>query len=130
MAGSGFPTAGGRRRFSNFALIFFLAAYAIAGCTVKYGQIPAIEKLESSVTPLEATKGEILQVLGPPRGYGIARLPGRDHKKQTLWFYEYARASGMTGKIDLVMLLVFFDEDQYVNHLWFSSLEKVEKKKK
>jgi len=110
-----------------YAFLFICTAFVFVGCSVKYGQIPAIDKLESSLTPLENTKADVLQVLGPPNGYGRARLPGRDHKAQTLWFYDYIKSDAINEQIEIVMLLIFFDEEKYVNHLWFSSHDKIKK---
>jgi hypothetical protein len=65
----------------------------------------------------------VLRILGPPRGYGVARLPAMPNPN-VLWFYEYLESDGKEA--DLKMLLVFFDGEMYSGHLWFSSFEKIE----
>lgn len=129
MAISGFRTATGNNRFFILRLSPFLLSILVvlmtAGCSIKFGRVPPTDKLDNSLTPLLSTKADVLETVGPPRGYGMARLPARSHKPWTIWFYEYTKASGVTGKIELKMLLVFFEEEKYVSYLWFSSLEEL-----
>jgi hypothetical protein len=106
-------------------LVCLILVLMAAGCSVKYGTMPLTDELESSLRPQLDSKAEVLKVLGPPRGYGMVRMSNLPNSPHSIWFYEYITASGITGKITLKMLLVFFDQEKYVGHLWFSSFEKL-----
>lgn len=99
----------------------------LAGCSVKFGRIPPVDKLHTSLRPMVDSKSDVLKALGVPRGYGMARMPSLPDSPYSIWFYEYVAGEARTGKITLKMLLVFFDREKYVGYLWFSSLEKVKK---
>jgi hypothetical protein len=96
----------------------------LAGCmsTVKFGRIADTGALQTQLTQNVSTKGDVLKSLGPPRGYGMARLPSQ-FEPRTLWFYEYAETDGQNAH--LKMLLVIFDGEKYSGHFWFSSVERV-----
>ena len=105
-------------------IVIFLST-AIAGCTFKFGSMPATEKISSSLTQYVSTKDDVLKVLGPPRGYGryqTSMIP----EVYVLWYYEYTEASTISKNIDLKMLVVLFDKEKYAGHMWFSSFEKFE----
>ena len=94
------------------------------GCAkVKFGRMPDTGLLRSGLTQHVSTKADVLRVLGPPRGYGMARLADLE-KQSVLWFYEFMESDGL--EVDLKMLLVFFVGEKYGGHLWFSSFEKME----
>jgi len=97
-------------------LIFCLAL--AAGCSVKYGQKPRMEALEAQLCSGVSRKAEVLKALGEPRGYGMSRMP-RDSHARTLWLYEFMESSAPFGKTAVSMLIVFFEADVYVGHLWF-----------
>jgi hypothetical protein len=67
----------------------------------------------------ESTRREVRSVLGDPRGSGTARF-GPELGVQEVWFYDYFNL-GMG--VDTAMLLVIFEQDRYIGHVWFSSLE-------
>jgi hypothetical protein len=97
----------------------------LLGCTptLKYGSPPRTERLESLKTG-SSTEMEVRHALGEPRGGGALRwsdYPG----PWEIWFYEYLQVEG--GLADLKMLLVFFKDQKYDGHLWFSSLHEVPK---
>jgi hypothetical protein len=93
-------------------------------CTIRYGSLPRTDKLES-LTVGASAKADVLQLLGQPRGYGMARLAVAV-KPRSIWSYEYAEAEGK--KITMKMLLVFFDEERYDGHLWFGASTLVDRK--
>lgn len=93
------------------------------GCTkVRFGRMPNTQALHSRLTQHVSTKADVLRVLGPPRGYGMARLPNLP--RSVLWFYEFMESDG--NNVDLKMLLIFFYGEKYGGHFWFSSFEKIE----
>ncbi len=99
----------------------------LASCaSVKQGTPPRVEQL-ASLTRGVSGPGDILLVLGEPRGHGVARfmpsLPPRD-----IWLYEYNEAESGSGRVYLAFLLVFLEHDRYDGHLWFASTQRVEKR--
>jgi len=91
------------------------------GCmTIQYGRMPETRPLVDSLTPKVSTKEDVLNTLGPPRGYGAASMVGIDDSR-TIWYYEALKAT--TKNVDLAMLLVFFDGEKYDGYMWFSSIE-------
>ena len=102
-----------------FARLLVVCSLALAaGCSVKYGQKPRVEALQSQLHSGVSKKAEVLKALGEPRGYGMSRMP-RDSHARTLWLYEFMELSAPFGKTAVSMLIVFFDADVYVGHLWF-----------
>lgn len=95
-------------------------------CAVKFGRMPDTEALQLQLKQNVSTKADVLKVLGPPRGYGMARLPKLPNPR-VIWFYEYLESDGKS--VRLKMLLMFFDGEKYEDHLWFSSFEKIKKVK-
>jgi hypothetical protein len=91
--------------------------------TVKIGSMPDTGALQAQLAQYISTKADVLKVLGPPRGYGMARLPP-DFAPRVLWFYEYMEVDPQLN-VALKMLVVIFDGEQYSGHFWFSSVEKV-----
>ncbi|MEW6688768.1 MAG: hypothetical protein AB1452_06705 [Pseudomonadota bacterium] len=81
-----------------------------------FGSMPQVERLQS--LKLGGSRaGDVLGVLGEPRGRGQAGFAGLP--QQEVWFYEYMQSDGR--KVQMKMLLVFMDQDLYAGHLWFSS---------
>jgi hypothetical protein len=93
----------------------------MTGCapTMKYGSSPRTDRLET-LRPGVSSTADVLLALGEPRGYGVARFP-HDPQPLKIWSYEYTKAGD--GRIDLKILLVFFSQERYGGHLWFSSAE-------
>lgn len=109
-----------------FKMIFIITVIItlFTGCmTVKFGNMPDTKALSTQLTQHVSNKADVLRVLGSPRGYGMVSLPMMPHPYVT-WFYEFTESDGI--RVDLKMLLVFFDGEKYSGHLWFSSFEKVE----
>ena len=109
--------------------VVFLAA-AVAGCAldidIHMGSRPNLRAIEQRLRVGQSTKDDVLAVLGPPRGKGLAMLP-IDHKQRTMWSYMYLQISVQTGgetrgDIRSLLLFVFFDQDRYAGYLWFSSV--------
>jgi hypothetical protein len=123
-------TLGNRRLI---IILIFLSAM-LASCTIKYGSIPATEKISSSLIQHTSTKDDVLKVLGPPRGYGKYQMSIMP-EAHVIWYYEYMQASNInyidkSMDLDLKMLMVFFDKEIYAGHMWFSSFEKFEEVKR
>lgn len=108
-------------RIATCALACALAGALVSGCatTMKYGQPPAVERLQS-LQRGASSKTDILSVLGEPRGLGAARFSPALGYREAL-FYEYAESDGK--RVRLKFLLVFLDHDRYDGYLWFSSAE-------
>ena len=98
-----------------------LLAVILSGCTMKFGSPPLTERLQT-LTVGEATKTEVLVALGQPRGDGGAKFLVAEGRPRDIWFYEYLLSDGQ--KVNLKMLLVFFQGETYDGHLWFSSVDK------
>ena len=92
----------------------------LAGCTIKFGSLPRTDHLDSLMVGV-SNRADVLLALGEPRGNGVARLT-TELAPRTIWFYEYFE-SPFTGSIDLKILVVFFDQDKYDGHFWFSSVQ-------
>lgn len=99
----------------------------LTGCapTMKYGSLPRTDRLET-LRPGVSSTADVLLALGEPRGHGVARFP-IDPLPLKIWFYEYTKAKGV--RIDLKILLVFFRQERYGGHLWFSSAQSLEEAK-
>jgi hypothetical protein len=100
-------------------LHFLVCLVLLIGCapTLKYGSPPKVSSLESLKAGI-STKADVLLALGEPRGKGAARFSVIPTPRE-IWFYEYTESDG--SRIDLKLLLVFFDEEHYDGNLWFSS---------
>lgn len=109
------------------ALVGLTFAGLLMGCTptVKYGSPPRTDGLENLRRGV-SSKADILLALGEPRGNGIVRH-SVDRMPRRIWFYEYTE--GESSRIDLKFLLVFFHEERYDGHLWFSSAQSLEEDK-
>ena len=103
------------------ALVGLVFAGLLMGCapTIKYGSPPRTDRLET-LRPGVSSTADVLLALGEPRGHGVARFPV-DPQPLKIWFYEYTEARGK--RADLKILLVFFRQERYGGHLWFSSAE-------
>jgi hypothetical protein len=105
-------------------LLIIAVLTLVVGCMqVKYGRMPDTAALQSQLTQHVSSKADVLKVLGPPRGYGMANLSMMPNPHAT-WFYEYLESDGKN--VDFKMLLVFFDGETYSGHFWFSSVEQIE----
>ncbi len=93
--------------------------WAAAGCTMKYGSPPQIDRL-AGLSVGVSTTADVRLALGEPRGEGMARLTP-DLPPRKILFYEYVESDGSTTK--LKMLMVFTLADRYDGHLWFSASE-------
>ena len=101
------------------AVVGLIVLGILVGCAtaIKYGSPPRTDRLKT-LTPGVSVHQDVLAALGEPRGKGGARF-SVDPRLRTIWFYEYTEASG--SRIDLKILLVFFRQERYDGHLWFSS---------
>ena len=115
------------RRWMLPRLICFIFAGLLAGCmsTIKYGSPPRVKHLETLEVGI-SKEADVLFSLGEPRGNGTVLLSTALPPRK-IWFYEYTETSGR--RIDLMILLVFFDKELYDGHLWFSSALLLEKEK-
>ncbi len=96
--------------------------------TINWGSPPKITQLEA-LQRGASSKADVRKALGEPRGGGMARNADRRLRQSAgdnisrisreMWFYEFTRIEGQ--RVDLQILLVFFDRDKYDGHLWFSS---------
>ena len=101
-------------------LIFLLVAALSGGCaTMKYGSPPKIDNLPALKTGVSG-KADVVKALGEPRGYGAARFPTAPTVRE-IWFYEMSELVG--SRVNLKILLVFFEQERYDGHLWFSSAQ-------
>ena len=96
----------------------------LMGCgpTIKFGSPPKIDRL-GTLKPGISSMADVSVALGEPRGHGAARLSDSPEPR-TIWFYEYVEAEG--SRAALKMLLVFFNQQQYDGHLWFSSAQLIQ----
>ena len=98
----------------------------MTGCTVKWGRQPDIAALSSKLTQGSSTKADVLAALGPPRGFGGARLPNAGEPR-VLWYYEHLESDGKTSRV--TTLVTFFNGEIYDGHLWLSAAVKTENRK-
>ena len=107
-------------------LVFLALILSLAGCgmSLKFGRLPDTNSL-TSLKQQVSTKGDVLNTLGPPRGYGSMR-PYPYAGYYDLWLYEFYETN-TSGEIKIKMLLVFFDKEKYDGYMWFSSFEKLVK---
>jgi hypothetical protein len=99
-----------------------LLALVLGGCiTVRYGVMPQTDRL-SELSIGESRQGDVLLVLGQPRGKGAANV-SPEFDRRAIWFYEYVESDGKA--VQLKMLLVYFIGDVYDGYLWFSSVEDI-----
>lgn len=96
-----------------------LFALMLGGCmTLRFGVMPQTDRLDA-LSIGESRQGDVLLVLGQPRGKGAADVSPQ-YDRRTIWFYEYVESDGQV--VRLKMLLVYFIGDVYDGHLWFSSV--------
>lgn len=123
-----------RRDYSCLALKNTLAVLLVvatfAACspdmTIHVGSRPNIPAIEQRLRVGQSTTDDVLAVLGPPRGKGLATLP-IDPKQRITWSYMYLESaikSGAesTGDMRSLILFIFFEGDRYAGYMWFSSL--------
>ncbi len=118
------PTVGSLKGCVSLSkyLVLVLLALVLGGCiTVQYGVIPQTDRL-SELSIGESRQGDVLLVLGQPRGKGAANV-SPEFDRRAIWFYEYVESDGKA--VQLKMLLVYFIGDVYDGYLWFSSVEDI-----
>lgn len=112
-----------------------LALLLVAGTTIccapknieiRVGRRPDIPAIEERLYVGQSTADDVLAVLGPPRGKGLAMLP-IDPTQRTMWSYMYLESSIQTegeapGDLRSLILFVFFEQDRYAGYMWFSSV--------
>jgi len=115
---------GGLRQWMVRKLVWFIFLGLLSGCapTIKFGSPPKVKDL-GTLKPGISSKADAVTVLGEPRGYGTARFPSLPTSRE-IWLYEYTEAEGK--RVNLQILLVFFDKELYDGHLWFSSAQLLE----
>ena len=118
------PTVGSLKGCVSLSkyLVLVLLALVLGGCiTAQYGVIPQTGRL-SELSIGESRQGDVLLVLGQPRGKGAANV-SPEFDRRAIWFYEYVESDGKA--VQLKMLLVYFVGDVYDGYLWFSSVEDI-----
>jgi len=98
-------------------------AILLAGCSgiaIKMGRLPDTSQLQSLKLTV-ATKADVQNALGPPKGTGRVMFHDTD-KPRDLWYYYYAEAT--MSDAQQFFLFVYFDRDRYDGYMWFSSLPK------
>ncbi len=110
-----------RGRWLAAAVAVLLVVSLTEGCapTSKIGSPPRTDRL-GALTRGVSTAPDVLLALGEPRGRGAMRR-STIIEPRTIWLYEYTEAGG--GRVDLTILLVFFHQERYDGHLWFSSVQ-------
>jgi hypothetical protein len=110
------------RQAAQLAAALVAAAILLAGCgmAVKMGRLPDINQLQS-LKLTAATKDDVQNAIGPPRGKGRVMFPNAD-KPRDLWYYYYGEAT--MSDAQQMFLFVYFDRDRYDGYMWFSSLPK------
>lgn len=106
-------------------LVMLLTIISSAGCamSLEYGE-PVKVKALSNLTPGTSSTAEVRAVLGEPRGYGVARFTP-EMVTNDIWYYEYTKAD--MKKTNIQILLVYFYENTYEGHMWFSAAELMER---
>ena len=123
MASSGTPRRGRWSRSSATARHVAVVALGLglSACapSFKIGTPPPTDRL-GSLTVGTSTPQDVRLALGEPRGSGMARSNTLKDPRR-IWVYDHFR--GEAGKSGMTILLVFFREDRYDGHLWFSSAQ-------
>lgn len=108
------------RVFGQLAVILLACSY-IAGCAevkVRAGNsidIAALDQLRVG----ESTSDEVTALLGRPYGEGRSYLPFQaEHLDMWSYYYEL----GTLSDDRRTFLFVYFDDEIYDGHMWFSSL--------
>jgi len=128
MASSGTRRMSGVRRKAldrRAALLLAVLVIWLPGCvgSARIGTPPRVDRL-SMLTRGVSTRQDVLLALGQPRGDGALRSSTLGDARR-IWFYQYVVAEG--GRQDSMRLLIFFLDDRYDGHLWFSSILDVER---
>lgn len=107
-----------------FLVLSFIILFLLAGCmpTVRFGTPPKVNHLDT-LKPGISNTADVLLALGEPRGHGIARFSAALAQRD-IWLYEYTETDGK--RVDLKMLLIFFEKGLYDGYLWFSSAQLLE----
>jgi hypothetical protein len=111
-----------RRMRVAVTLLLVPALFAALGCggpIIRFGRMPDVSRLETSLKPGISNKADVMTVLGMPRNSGGAMLPGHDSPRD-MWVYYYEEGSYTDDRRTFVF--VFFKGYYYDGYLWFSSL--------
>ena len=109
-----------RKLIASFLIVGLLGGLT-TGCaqTSKMGVQPPVERL--GVLELgRSGKTEVRDLLGPPQGEGMSRLPDYPGLR-TVWAYDYVEMLGQN--VGMTMLFIFFDGEAYDGYLWFDAVE-------
>jgi len=98
-------------------VVGFVVALGVAGCTVKYGSPPAVDRLDRLVVGV-SSQADVAQLLGAPHGHGMGRL-SIDAEPRETWSYDYME--GDLSHMQVKYLILFFRQDLFDGYLWFSS---------
>lgn len=108
------------RIFGRLAIVLLVCAY-ITGCAelkIRVGtsiDLPALHQLQIG----ESTSDDVLALLGNPYGEGRSYLPFQaEHLDMWSYYYEI----GTMSDDRRTFLFVYFDDEIYDGHMWFSSL--------
>jgi len=105
--------------------VLALCLAASTGCgTIESGKMPDVSAFHGRLTARKSTKADVLKVLGSPRGFGKVTT-GKGQAPHVIWEYDYVATHTATNRVDLNMLLVFFDGEVMDGYLWFESKETV-----
>jgi hypothetical protein len=111
--------------------VAFLAVALTAGCagtvTVRTQEPFDLQAIGTTLRVGESTREDVIAALGVPVGRGRAMLP-IDEEPRTVWFYTHSVASapmaGGKGKLDIMVVLVYFKGDRYDGSMYASSFTK------
>jgi hypothetical protein len=112
-------------------LVAFLAVALTAGCaemvTVRTHEPIDLKAIGTTLRVGESTREDVIAALGVPAGRGRAMLP-IDEEPRTVWFYTYSVASapmaGGKGKLDVMVVFVYFKGDRYDGSMYGSAFTK------
>lgn len=121
MASSGTPRRGSSAAAGRLGALAL--ALGLSAC-VNYsiGVPPPTDRL-GQLAVGASTPQDVRLALGEPRGSGMARSSALSEGRR-IWLYDHFR--GEAGKAGTTILLVFFRDDRYDGHLWFSSAQVLE----
>ena len=113
--------SGGRRRrwpgpLARAATLLLLGATGCLWGTV--GRVPATEEL-ARLEPGRSGRAEVRRLLGEPNGSGTVRWSPSDPERE-IWAYGHAEIRLRHRES---WLLVFFEDDRYDGHLWWTQRE-------
>jgi hypothetical protein len=107
-------------RLEKLAVVGLLSV-SVAACVVvplDIGRSPRIELLESALEVGRTTRGQVLEIVGPPAGVGRVNLAFHSEPR-ILW--NYVHQAGDLNDPRQTLLWVFFDGDVYEGYMWLST---------